>query len=159
MRRDSLQLLPVSEPCALFRSNDADTSKGTAKSGFTPLHGAAFQGRPEVVQLLLDHGVDPLHRHEDGFVAMHRACWGSTVGHTQAVLAFLEHGVDVRTTAKDPDFPSRFEEQGGMMTPLNMTGSEPPNCARPFCSSSSSAFCLLLAPFLTGFCVAVQQTR
>ena len=86
MRRDSLQLLPVSEPCALFRSNDADTSKGTAKSGFTPLHGAAFQGRPEVVQLLLDHGVDPLHRHEDGFVAMHRACWGTTAEHTRAIF-------------------------------------------------------------------------
>ena len=152
MRRDSLQLLPVSEPCALVRSNDADTSKGTAKSGFTPLHGAAFQGRPEVVQLLLDHGVDPLHRHEDGFVAMHRACWGSTVGHTQAVLAFLEHGVDVRTAAKDPDFPSRFEEQGGMMTPLNMTGSEPH-------APSSCPFCLTACAFLTGSAWLLQQTR
>ena len=59
---------------------------------------------------------------------MHRACWGSTPRHTESVLAFLEHGVDVMTTARDPEYgngPSRYELQDGMMTPLNMSGMNP----------------------------------
>ena len=70
---------------------------------------------------------------------MHRACWGSTPRHTESVLAFLEHGVDVMTTARDPEYgngPSRYEQQDGMMTPLNMSGSElHANCARLSCLS------------------------
>ena len=49
------------------------------------------------------------------------------------------HGVDVLTAALDPEFgngPSRFESQDGMMTPLNMSGSEPhANCTRLSCLS------------------------
>lgn len=106
----------------------ADLSIGMESTAFTPIHGAAFQGQPGIVKLLLDHGEDALHRHTDGFIPMHRACWGSTPRHTETVLAFLEHGVDVLTTALDPEFgngPSRFESQDGVMTPLNMSGTNP----------------------------------
>ena len=106
----------------------ADLTIGMESSGFTPIHGAAYAGQPDVVKLLLDHGVDALHRHKDGFIPMHRACWGSTPVHTESVLAFLEHGVDVMTTALDPEYgngPSRYELQDGMMTPLNMSGMNP----------------------------------
>ena len=47
------------------------------KDGYTPVHGAAFQGRREIMQLLMDHGVDPsdVRRHADGFDPAHRICW------------------------------------------------------------------------------------
>ena len=127
------------EIASVLLDRGADLSIGMESTAFTPIHGAAFQGQPDVVKLLLDHGEDALHRHKDGFIPMHRACWGNTPRHTEAVLAFLEHGVDVLTTALDPEFgngPSRFESQDGMMTPLNMSGSEPhANCARLSCLS------------------------
>ena len=28
------------------------------KDGYTPMHGAGFQGRAEIAKILLDHGVD-----------------------------------------------------------------------------------------------------
>ena len=43
----------------------ADTSIGE-KDGYTPLHGAGFQGRAEIARLLIDHGLDPNERHSDG---------------------------------------------------------------------------------------------
>lgn len=35
-----------------------DTTIGEM-DGYTPVHGAGFQGRPEIMQLLIDHGMDP----------------------------------------------------------------------------------------------------
>jgi hypothetical protein len=107
--------------------HDPDFDLGMHGTGFTPIHGAAFQGQPEIVKALLAAGAEKMHRHDDGFVPMHRACWGNTPKHTEAVIEFLNAGVDVLTSAKDPNYPGSltFEDQGGMMTPLNMSGSNP----------------------------------
>ena len=40
------------------------------------MHGAGFQGRSEIGQLLMDHGIDPFEKHGDGYVPIQRACWG-----------------------------------------------------------------------------------
>ena len=35
------------------------------KDGYTPMHGAGFQGRAEVAKLLIAHGLDPSDVHSD----------------------------------------------------------------------------------------------
>ena len=65
-------------------------SLGTRDSEFTPLHGAAFQGQPQMIRLLLEHGADPLDRHVDGFIPFHRACWGNSARHSEAALQLLQ---------------------------------------------------------------------
>ena len=50
---------------------------------------------------------------------MHRACSGTTPKHTECVLAFLEHGVDVSIDAADPN------EEDGRLTPLQMSDTNP----------------------------------
>ena len=53
------------------------------KDGYTPMHGAGFQGRAEIAKILIDHGLDKSDRHGDGYTPMLRACWGKEARHTQ----------------------------------------------------------------------------
>lgn len=69
----------------------ADTSVGEMQ-GYTPFHGAGFQGRAEVARVLLQAGLDPQDTHEDGFQAIHRACWGGEPRHTAVVRVLVEEG-------------------------------------------------------------------
>ena len=56
----------------------ADPSIGEAM-GYLPPHGAAFQGRSNVMEALIEAGIDVnVPHHEDGFYPIHRACWGDT---------------------------------------------------------------------------------
>ena len=73
-------------------SAGADTSIGE-REGHTPLHGAGFQGRAAIAQLLIDHGLDPNERHADGYTPLHRACWGQSIMHTNTVKVLLDAGV------------------------------------------------------------------
>ena len=41
----------------------ADTSI-PEKDGYTPMHGAGFQGRAEIAKLLIAHGLNPSDRHK-----------------------------------------------------------------------------------------------
>ena len=70
------------------------------------MHGAGFQGRAAIVKLLVSHGLDPLDTHKDGFVGMHRACWGPEARHAETVQAFIDAGVP-------PDYPSQKDDGGG----------------------------------------------
>jgi hypothetical protein len=94
------------------------------KDGYTPPHGAAFQGRTEVMKVLLEFGVvvvdsssttdrdndkdnddDFLEKqyHRDGFLPFHRACWGRTERHAELVEYMLESGIvgDADVRSKD----------------------------------------------------------
>ena len=62
-------------------------------SGYTPMHGAGFQGRAEIAKLLIAHGLDPSDRHSDGFTPIHRACWGREQRHADTVRVLLKAGV------------------------------------------------------------------
>mmetsp|Transcript_5822 Transcript_5822/g.11387 ORF Transcript_5822/g.11387 Transcript_5822/m.11387 type:complete len:203 (-) Transcript_5822:230-838(-) len=66
------------------------------KDGYTPPHGAGFQGRAEVLRLLKGHGLDVINTpHKDGFLPFHRACWGREARHTNTVRVFVEDfGID-----------------------------------------------------------------
>ena len=60
--------------------------------GYTVMHGAGFQGRAEILRLLLEdkRDIDPSHIHSDGFSPLHRACWGNEVRHAETVKVFVE---------------------------------------------------------------------
>ena len=59
-------------------------------------------------------GLDPLSRHSDGYIGMHRACWGGEQRHTDTVKAFLEAGVPWDSPAVDP------KTGKAKLTPLQM---------------------------------------
>ena len=68
--------------------------------GFTPPHGAGFQGRPDVMQFLKEEvGMDVINPgdapHPDGFAPFHRACWGKEQRHADTVEYLLSIGEDV----------------------------------------------------------------
>jgi len=65
------------------------------KQGYTPMHGAGFQGRARIAKILYDHGLGLRDMHKDGNEPIHRACWGKEGRHTETVKFFLEHGVPV----------------------------------------------------------------
>jgi ankyrin repeat protein len=64
------------------------------KDGYTPMHGAGFQGRSEILKLLIadSRQIDANDRHADGYNAIHRACWGREAKHTETVKTFIEVG-------------------------------------------------------------------
>jgi ankyrin repeat protein len=93
----------------------ADVSIGE-KDGYTPPHGAGFQGRVKVMATLKDHGVDIFAAStKDGFTPFHRACWGREDRHTETIRYMIEQGVDVNAKG-GPDQRTCFE-----MTPNRKT--------------------------------------
>jgi len=85
----------------LLEEKNVDTSIGE-KDGYTPMHGAGFQGRAEIATMLIRAGLDPNDVHKDGFTPMHRACWGREQRHLDTVLVFINEGnVDVEQKAKN----------------------------------------------------------
>ena len=82
----------------------ADVTIGE-KDGYTPLHGAGFQGRAEVAKVLIEHGLNPSERHADGFTPIHRACWGGSQRHAETVRVLLEAGVSHEEKSSNGDTP------------------------------------------------------
>ena len=78
----------------LLLAEDAVDVTVPEKDGYTPFHGAGFQGRAEIAKLLLQdkRKIDPNKKHKDGFTPMHRACWGQEKRHTDTVAMFIEVG-------------------------------------------------------------------
>eukprot|EP00534_Pseudo-nitzschia_fraudulenta_P001764 CAMPEP_0201123764 /NCGR_PEP_ID=MMETSP0850-20130426/9075_1 /ASSEMBLY_ACC=CAM_ASM_000622 /TAXON_ID=183588 /ORGANISM="Pseudo-nitzschia fraudulenta, Strain WWA7" /LENGTH=191 /DNA_ID=CAMNT_0047390833 /DNA_START=62 /DNA_END=637 /DNA_ORIENTATION=+ len=82
---------------------NADTS-AAEKDGYNVLHAAGFQGRSEILEIILEQfakqkevgGIvlDPVtDKHQDGYYPMHRACWGREQRHADTVKVFLKYGV------------------------------------------------------------------
>ena len=76
----------------------ADVSIGE-KDGYTPMHGAGFQGRAKVAKLLAAAGVDVNDVHADGYAPIHRACWGTQQRHAETVEAMLALGATLADRA------------------------------------------------------------
>lgn len=72
--------------------NGADVTIGE-RDGYTPMHGAGFQGRLEVADVLFKHGVGLRDVHKDGNEPIIRSCWGPQERHTALVAWFLDNGV------------------------------------------------------------------
>ena len=45
------------------------------QDGFTPAHGAAFQGKVGPMRVLIERGLDWTSFHEDGYAPLHRVLW------------------------------------------------------------------------------------
>mmetsp|Transcript_37175 Transcript_37175/g.54470 ORF Transcript_37175/g.54470 Transcript_37175/m.54470 type:complete len:205 (+) Transcript_37175:37-651(+) len=63
------------------------------KDGYTPVHGAGFQGRANIMKELIKRGLDFRDQHSDQFEPFHRACWGREQRHTETIEVLLEAGV------------------------------------------------------------------
>ena len=84
----------------LLESKDVDVNIGE-NDGYTPMHGAGFQGRAKIAKMLIAHGISMSDVHSDGFTPLHRACWGREKRHTSTVKTFLKAGVDPDEKSKD----------------------------------------------------------
>jgi ankyrin repeat protein len=74
----------------LLRDRTVDT-RLAEKDGYTPVHGAGFQGRAGIMRVLFEHGMDVNHVHEgDGYRPIHRACWGRHDRHFDTVRYLVE---------------------------------------------------------------------
>merc|ERR1712127_994617 len=73
----------------------ADTTLGE-KDGYTPMHGAGFQGRAEIAKVLLEHGMPVDDKHADGHTPLQRACWGHEDRHAATAKVMLEHGASTK---------------------------------------------------------------
>jgi ankyrin repeat protein len=73
------------------------------KDGYTPAHGAGFQGRADIMRLLHKAGIDVVDDfHTDGFAPVHRACWGMEKRHTDTLQVLRDEvGVDLNMPAKN----------------------------------------------------------
>ena len=73
------------------------------KDGYTPMHGAGFQGRAKILKMLKadSRKIDVSARHRDGYTPIHRACWGNEARHTETVKAFVEAGVAIDEATSD----------------------------------------------------------
>lgn len=65
----------------------------TERDGFNVWHAAAFQGRPEVLRVLIDAGAQGYGPSDvDGFTPLHRASWGRAPRHFKAVKLLVTLG-------------------------------------------------------------------
>lgn len=62
------------------------------KDGYNVWHAAAFQGQVPVLRVLIERQTPGYGLHADGATPLHRACWGRTRRHAQAVRVLIEEG-------------------------------------------------------------------
>ena len=80
------------EAVKILLAKGADTSIGE-QDGYTPCHGAGFQGRAEIMKMLVQHGLPcTTDTHKDGFTPLHRACWGREARHAETARVLLKAG-------------------------------------------------------------------
>jgi ankyrin repeat protein len=85
----------------LLLESGADPTIGE-KQGYTPAHGAGFQGQTAVMRVLKKYNLDLNDFHADGNSPFHRACWGRTERHAELVRYMVEDGgVDVNLPSNE----------------------------------------------------------
>jgi ankyrin repeat protein len=84
-----------------------------AGPGNSPLHGATYLNRPEVVRSLLERGADPNGLDNAGFTALHLAVGN---GWVECAGALLEGGADANLRTNREGVPAAYRE----ITPLGM---------------------------------------
>ena len=66
------------------------------------LLGRAERRHSSLLRLLHAKGIDiKSDMHEDGYLPLHRACWGREARHAETVKTFHELGVNLATPARD----------------------------------------------------------
>ena len=83
------------------------------KSGWTPLHLAAYQGKNDLVQFLVSEGADVLAKSDNGETPLHQAVFGN--GNLELIKYLVSERADVNTRTPDDNFYSCV----GGLTPLH----------------------------------------
>jgi len=84
-----------------------------AGPGNSPLHGATYLNRQDVVRVLLERGADPNARDNAGLTALHLAAGN---GWVDCARALLEAGADANARTNGEGVPEAWRE----MTPLDV---------------------------------------
>ena len=82
------------------------------KDGYNCPHGAAFQGRPEVMAVLHAHNIDLRGQHSDGYEPIHRTAWGTSPGHAAALQYLVSVGVPFNAASKEGRTPLQMSRPG-----------------------------------------------
>jgi ankyrin repeat protein/L-ascorbate metabolism protein UlaG (beta-lactamase superfamily) len=108
---DIFQLVQRGSPAAVkaLVAKDPALAKAKNQDGETPLHFAAGARRPDIVDLLLAQGADPLAKNNDGQTPLLYAAYG---GSREIVAAFIALGADFK-----------YQDVRGM-TPLHFAARE-----------------------------------
>jgi ankyrin repeat protein len=105
----ALHLAPDREIAALLIEHGAGVNAKNRQKVIgpqnRPLHAAAYLGRHDVAEILLEHGAEPSAQDVAGFTPLHLA---AAHGHADLVRLLLAHGADAnaRTTADTPSAPA-----------------------------------------------------
>lgn len=103
----------------------APVSESDEGSGLTPLHFAAQQSEPALVELLLAAGADPRARSLDGQTPLHRAIFS---GCERGARALIAAGADPNALAADGETPlesALFEADSELILELLQGGADP----------------------------------
>merc|ERR1712071_592070 len=93
-------------------SLNLDMMKGE-QQGYIPVDGAAFQGRADIMKLLIERGdMYPFYFHDDRFTPFHRACWGREERHAEVIQLLLEKGVNKDLRSRDGKTCREMTENG-----------------------------------------------
>ena len=84
-----------------LRRNGSSVTPGRASAGWTPLHCAAGRGDPEMVQVLLDYGVDADSRGDGDVGPVTPLYTAARYNGSRVVRLLLDHGADPNAWSKD----------------------------------------------------------
>jgi ankyrin repeat protein len=73
-----------------------------ANDGTCAIHWAAYSGRIDILELLLQHGADVVHRDGYGFTPLHWAC---RRGRKEATHFLIDRGADIEEQTLDGSTP------------------------------------------------------
>jgi ankyrin repeat protein len=106
----------------------------TTVNGVTALYFASFYGYGKIANVLLDAGLDPNDRNEDGKTALHIAAYS---GHHDTLYVLIEAGADVNARGKDGETPVYLATQNNHSEALKILVNAGANPKTPITSGDT----------------------
>ena len=85
-----------------FLADNADINAVDSRFGVTPLCWAAFSGRAEIIELLIESGADVNAKNRDAGTALHGAAF---LGQAEAAALLIQNGADTNAKHESGDTP------------------------------------------------------
>ncbi len=79
-------------------------------TGYTALTAGVASSKPDVVEILLEHGANAAYRYGPGYTPLHEA---ASSGHLAIARMLVSHGADPRATTDDGKAPRQLAEEKG----------------------------------------------
>ena len=99
----SMEQLTIQEKLqALMKTIDYSNLDGRSQSGFTMLHHAAKENRPDIIEFLVNSGCDINVGDDEGQTALHKA---AMFGNVESMKLLLEKGADANKVDNDGQTP------------------------------------------------------